>query len=64
METSSTFGASKPVVGMVHLPPLPGAPRYDPERGRERLHEVARRDAERLAAGGVDAVMVENFGDA
>jgi len=64
METSSTLGASKPVVGMVHLPPLPGSPRYDPEGGRERLHEVARRDAERLAAGGVDAVMVENFGDA
>jgi len=64
MDTSSTFGASKPVVGMVHLPPLPGAPRYDAEEGRERLHEVARRDAERLAAGGVDAVMVENFGDA
>ena len=64
MDTSSTFGASKPVVGMVHLPPLPGAPRYDPGGGRERLHEVARRDAERLAAGGVDAVMVENFGDA
>jgi hypothetical protein len=64
METNSTFGASKPVVGMVHLPPLPGAPRYDPEGGREGLHESARRDAERLAAGGVDAVMVENFGDA
>ncbi len=63
METNSTFGASKPVVGMVHLPPLPGAPRYDPEAGREGLHESARRDAERLAAGGVDAVMVENFGD-
>jgi membrane complex biogenesis BtpA family protein len=64
METSSTFGARKPVVGMVHLPPLPGAPRYDPAGGRERLHEVARRDAERLADGGVDALMVENFGDA
>jgi len=64
MDTSSAFGASNPVVGMVHLPPLPGAPRYDADGGRERLHEVARRDAERLAAGGVDAVMVENFGDA
>jgi hypothetical protein len=63
-ETSAVFGASKPVVGMVHLPPLPGAPRYDPEAGRDGLHESARRDAERLAAGGVDAVMVENFGDA
>ncbi|MEF8773777.1 MAG: BtpA/SgcQ family protein [Halobacteriales archaeon] len=55
---------AKPVVGMVHLPPLPGAPRYDRAAGRAHLHEVARRDAERLAAGGVDAVVVENFGDA
>jgi hypothetical protein len=63
MDTEATFGAAKPVVGMVHLPPLPGAPRYDEAGGRERLHEAARRDARRLAAGGVDAVMVENFGD-
>jgi len=58
------FGRPDPVVGMVHLPPLPEAPRYDREGGRETLHAAARRDAERLAAGGVDAVMVENFGDA
>jgi membrane complex biogenesis BtpA family protein len=64
MDARTLSGTHKPVVGMVHLPPLPGAPRYDPEGGRERIHEVARRDAERLAAGGVDAVMVENFGDA
>jgi hypothetical protein len=64
MEITERFGARRPVVGMVHLPPLPGAPRYDRDGGREAVHEVARRDAERLAAGGVDAVMVENFGDA
>ncbi len=58
------FGCADPVVGMVHLPPLPEAPRYDPGGGREALGAAARRDAERLAAGGVDAVMVENFGDA
>jgi len=64
MDTSKVFGAATPVIGMVHLPPLPGAPRYDRDGGREHLHDRARRDAERLAAGGVDAVMVENFGDA
>jgi len=64
MDNESRFGHETPVVGMVHLPALPGAPRYDREAGRERIHEVARRDAERLAEGGVDAVMVENFGDA
>jgi hypothetical protein len=64
MASSEPFGARRPVVGMVHLPPLPGAPRYDPDGGRAALRKAAQRDAERLAAGGVDAVMVENFGDA
>jgi membrane complex biogenesis BtpA family protein len=64
MDTSAVFGVETPIVGMVHLPPLPDAPRYDRAGGREALHDAARRDAERLAAGGVDAVMIENFGDA
>jgi len=53
---------SQPVIGMVHLPALPGAPKYDGDR--EAIIETAERDARRLAAGGVDAIMVENFGDA
>jgi len=52
----------QPVIGMVHLPALPGAPKY--EGDREAIIETAERDAGRLAAGGVDAIMVENFGDA
>jgi membrane complex biogenesis BtpA family protein len=63
MDPQATFDVSKPVLGMVHLPPLPGAPRYDPKTGRNHLHEVARQDAARLAEGGVDGVVVENFGD-
>jgi hypothetical protein len=47
---------------MVHLPPLPGAPRFDGDRDAIRERAVA--DAEALASGGVDAIMVENFGDA
>jgi len=64
MDTAAVFGTDRPVVGMVHLPPLPGSPRYDADPGREAIHEAARRDAERLDAGGVDALLVENFGDA
>jgi len=64
MDTEAVFGVDRPVVGMVHLPPLPGTPRFDADGGREALHETARRDAERLDAGGVDALLVENFGDA
>ena len=50
------------LVGMVHLPPLPGAPRFDGDR--TALLERAVADAQALDAGGVDAVLVENFGDA
>jgi hypothetical protein len=56
------FGSDRPVVGMVHLPPLPGAPRSQGDR--ESVRERARRDARALADGGVDGVVVENFGDA
>ena len=56
------LGTDRPVVGMVHLDALPGAPDFDGDRAATR--EAMRRDARRLAAGGVDAVMVENFGDA
>ena len=57
-----TLLESDPVIGMVHLAPLPGAPQF--EGDRSAVLDAARRDARRLAAGGVDAVMVENFGDA
>lgn len=48
-------------VGMVHLRPLPGSPRWDGDLGR--VLEDARRDAARLRDGGCDALLVENMGD-
>ncbi|WP_101297619.1 BtpA/SgcQ family protein [Halegenticoccus soli] len=59
---ADVFGTHRPVIGMVHLLPLPGSPRFDGDR--ERIRERAVRDAEALESGGVDAVAVENFGDA
>lgn len=52
----------KPIIGMVHLDPLPGSPRFDGDFDAVIARAVA--DAEALAAGGVHAVMIENFGDA
>jgi membrane complex biogenesis BtpA family protein len=49
------------LVGMVHLLPLPGAPRAAP---MGRVLARARDDARALAAGGADALLVENYGDA
>ena len=50
----------KPVIGMLHLPPLPGSPRYD---AGSAIRDLLLRDADALASGGVDGLMIENFGD-
>jgi len=50
------------LIGVVHLPALPGAPGY---RGSmQPVVDACARDAETLAQAGFDAVLVENFGDA
>jgi len=56
------FDTDRPVIGMVHLDPLPGAPAFDGDRVAVR--DAMIRDAHRLEAGGVDGLVVENFGDA
>lgn len=59
------FDATHPVIGMIHLPPLPGAPGYDAASAdREAIRTRALEDAQRLEAGGIDGIIVENFGDA
>lgn len=61
-DVASCFGATTPLVGMVHLAPLPGAPRWD--GSMERVVDRACSDARALVAGGMDGILVENFGDA
>jgi membrane complex biogenesis BtpA family protein len=56
------FGVEKPVIGMVHLWPLPGAPGYT-GYGMKPILDHARRDAELLLEGGVDGLIVENMWD-
>lgn len=48
---------------MVHLPPLPGSPRFAASSTIAQIRDAALRDADALVNGGVDAMMVENFGD-
>ena len=56
------FGVEKPIVGMVHLWPLPGSPGYA-GHGMDTILQQARRDAELLLEGGVDGLIVENMWD-
>lgn len=51
----------KVLLGVVHLLPLPGSPRFV---DRAVVRERALHDAEALTTGGMDGFVVENFGDA
>lgn len=55
------FGTAKPLIGMVHLLPLPGSPRWG--GSMNAVLDRATADARRLAGAGVDGVMVENYSD-
>jgi membrane complex biogenesis BtpA family protein len=56
------FGVAKPLVGDIHLAPLPGAPRY---RKEDMAAIIARAvtDAKVYEKGGMNGVIVENHGD-
>jgi len=50
------------ISGVLHLPPLPGAPAA--RGGFQHVIDHALRDAEALVAGGMSKCIIENFGDA
>src|SRR5262245_30201944 len=55
------FGVTKPAIGMLHIPALPGAPLNQLD-----LHAIVEWvlvDARELTDGGVDGLLLENFGD-
>jgi membrane complex biogenesis BtpA family protein len=51
----------KPVIGMLHLPALPGSPSYGGDLSS--IRDLVLRDARALCDGGVNGLMLENFGD-
>jgi membrane complex biogenesis BtpA family protein len=59
----TVFGPVKPIIAMVHLGALPGAPLYDPEEGLEPVIKGAAKDLAALQAAGFDAVMFGNEND-
>ncbi|PSP47094.1 phosphorybosylanthranilate isomerase [Halobacteriales archaeon QH_6_66_25] len=61
MNFEERFGTDSPLIGMVHLPALPGAPGYGGRR--EAIRAAALGDARALAEAGFDGLLVENFGD-
>ena len=55
------FSARKPVIGMLHVPALPGSPQNRLEF--DAIIDWVMTDAEALAGGGADGFILENFGD-
>lgn len=56
-------GKPKSIIGMVHLPPLPGTPLYDAAGGMDHVRDWVRRDLAALQEGGIHAVMFCNEND-
>lgn len=50
------------LIGVIHLPPLPGSARYG--GSMRAVLDAAAKDAEALAAAAFDGMLVENYGDA
>jgi len=57
----SALFPEKPIIGMIHMPPLPGAP--DNAMSMKELTEFALSEADKLQGAGLDACIVENVGD-
>ncbi|MEI6380840.1 MAG: BtpA/SgcQ family protein [Cyanobacteriota bacterium ELA615] len=62
MDLAQIFKTSCPVIGVVHLLPLPSSPRWGGDL--RAVTQRAEQEATALAAGGVDGIIVENFFDA
>ena len=61
MNFNSIFEKKYPIIGMVHLKPLPGSPKYVGDL--DSIVKSAVKDAKNLESGGVDGILVENIGD-
>lgn len=62
MDLTQIFKNPNPIIGVVHLLPLPTSPRWG--GNLKTVIERAEQEAVALASGGVDGIMVENFFDA
>lgn len=58
-----TFGTSKPIIGMVHFPPLPGSPLYNPNVSLSEISDLALKEASMLMRLGYNGIVFSNEGD-
>jgi len=63
MNVKDLFSTQKPVIGMVHFPPLPGSPLYDDEKRMKYIKERVENDLISLQEGKIDGVIFCNEND-
>src|SRR5438046_3973682 len=61
MTFQDLFGSRKPLIGVLHLLPLPGAPLYD--GAMQKVYDQALAELEVFKRHELDSVIVENFRD-
>lgn len=62
MKLDSLFSNSKPIIGVVHLLPLPGTPNFSGDL--DQIIDRALSEVRILKQGSVDGLIIENFHDA
>ena len=62
MDLTEVFNTGNPVIGVLHLLPLPTSPRWQGDL--QAVVDRAEQEATALASGGVHGIIVENFFDA
>lgn len=61
MKLEDLFHVKMPIIGMIHLRALPGAPAFS--ISFKHVLDTALTDAKALTEGGIDGFILENFGD-
>jgi uncharacterized protein len=62
VDLKQIFQTNRPIIGVVHLLPLPTSARWGGKL--KQVFDRAEQEATALAAGGVDGIIIENFFDA
>ena len=58
------FEVQKPIIGMIHLKPLPGSPNYDKNKfDMNAIVKYAVEEAKILEQAGVNGLQIENYWD-
>lgn len=61
---NNIFNIKKPIIGMIHLRPLPGSPNYSSSNiNMEEVIKIAVKEAKMLEKAGVDGLQIENIWD-